>query len=915
MTSVRSLNKKKGAAYTFFSALKSGLAPLIAEAVVLLLSMVALPFSQLSSLAKSFREGHTKISPKETYRYLIFGQGRMEAPTTILILAVIAVCAIALAIIIFRFMSDKRTVNVYYSLGVKRSTLYRTNYLAGLFGLLTVPAAACILSYFVNIIYLKMNWQLSVALFSVYLGIAAFTVLCFTITGAVFASVGTVGEGVVFSLGILGLPTMLLICFDNLSSAFLSSYAGTYSIRTADGQYLNEGSSMLTEYSNWNPVLFSFNLFNNYGSATYEKDVVVNAAGSVWHFPAILNILMWLVVSVGIYFLGMIFFRRRKAENCGFLNINKFLSITVMGECLLFASCLFIEDIRYYDSGYRYQIIIPCAVAFFVVYILFEIFLKRNIKKILTALYKLPAFAVVVCLVIGIFATGGLGFEKWVPSASDVESINVSTPCGMNFATIGNYLNYDQNGVIRVNINWELDCMPEITDRADIEKIIKIHSQLSGNQAEGDGTSTKIAFCYKMKNGDTKQRVVSINDKQALTTALALYDTSALRTQLTNLLTRKWGEKEIDIDFYNSNYSEYATSWLSRNMFNAQLISEDLGNHTYMELTPEKKTQLREAVHADLTAGNIGDYFTYTGKQYGVLRFESDAAFRDEIRKFDILNSGFVEESTTEETTAEETTVETTAAEELSTLPEETLPEEWEDEGYSDEGAEEWSSGDEDFFGEDFSDDTMTEEPTQLKAWKAPEIKPLGMISEEVTNSYEYIPDMVDTGCLQDLCCNETFYDFIISDRCVNTLKLINEWKYGDALSPVKEKTIVAAGFGRWQIPDWYRNVNVTFETTAYSMTLIDLCENYIGYYAPDSSKIKAEEVMPEIMQNATTDKERLAQAKDAALLHGYTYGEGYVALFAYSDGTVTSKFIPEDKAPDFVKNFSYEDSFSAYYY
>ena len=107
--------------YTFRTALTSNF-------LMPLLNMAALAFCipvmnlirilSINNAAASPRQGETVVSLKETYRYLLMGDAEF-APLAIL--AVVG-CSVLLGVMMFRFIASKKTVNVFYSLGITRKS-------------------------------------------------------------------------------------------------------------------------------------------------------------------------------------------------------------------------------------------------------------------------------------------------------------------------------------------------------------------------------------------------------------------------------------------------------------------------------------------------------------------------------------------------------------------------------------------------------------------------------------------------------------------------------------------------------------------------------------------------------------------------------------------------------------------------
>ncbi len=264
MTSHKYLNKKKGAAYTFFSGLQSAILPAVILAVIESLIFAAVPASGLSSEKK----GLGPLSTKKLSDSIKFVTSILEEPGAAIAFCVaIALLCIFTAVILLRFMADKRTVNVYYSLGIKRHTLFLSRYFAGAVMITAATIIPIVAGFFVNLTFLKLSWQLSIVYIHLFFGLWILSLLAYSLSAAVFSSVGTVSEGIVYSLGVMALPTILLVSLENMLSAFVPSSTFDAQIVAFDSSgYFQSISaqSLIFRYERYNPLLFFADEFHKY---------------------------------------------------------------------------------------------------------------------------------------------------------------------------------------------------------------------------------------------------------------------------------------------------------------------------------------------------------------------------------------------------------------------------------------------------------------------------------------------------------------------------------------------------------------------------------------------------------------------------------------------------------------------------
>lgn len=833
MTSRRYLsNKKKGASYSFFSALKSAAFPGGILTGVYLLIFGVLPFVHYYNYEhdRDYATGQISLrNAKEYYKYIIFSGD--DEFTCYAVLALIAGLALALGIILFRFASDKRTVNVYYSLGIRRTSLFYTRWFAGALVICAATAVGVIASYIVNLLFVGLSWQLSLVLFYFYCGLSLFLLLIYTVTAAIFASVGTVSEGIVYSAGIIALPTVICLCAQNLIQAFLKSspygaYIYGFSLTGTSYSSLNTAGTLLTQYAAFNPVLFFSKALTTFGVCVKEKDkLFIGMKGEAWHLPSIFSVLPWFFVVVAFALLGgLVFFRLRKAENCGFLNTNKPLSILILFELMLFAACLPLGEAEYYDA---YQVIIVSAVLALAAFIAFEIFLERGVKRFFKKSWKFPAFAAAVACVFAVFMTGGFGYDSYVPEVSDVKSVTLSLPVSQSAISLQNdNFGWSSSGYINLASSYGMySALPEFTDAETIRTVTAAHA----DSVKKDGVY-EIYVKYTHKNDIDTERVFSADD-EAMAKLLTVFESPACREQINTMFTNVIDEKATE--------KEAAETGLA--MFDARYatvtaVSEDMYTGNEINLSKEEFNALKAAVLKDLSSRSADTYYNAPYKQYGFLRFSTSLSVW-----------GYNGETYEEEVTSP-------AVEYVPPVPEEELPE-----GEADLPAE-------------------NEKPARFT---------------KADTAY---------GNFGNCFTGESggYYDVLIDGSMVNTINYLNSIGAGNAFT--SRKTIKSVSFtsaekyGEYSPENDFVHVNKRREYFADSVA----SDKYWDY--ENNKKDFAEK----FSQNPITDAEKISQLTDLMRMHVFNYGKGYFCLIAYTDGTFSTRFLPEASAPDYVKNFSY---------
>lgn len=836
MTSRRfSKNKTKGIPYSFISAVKVAALPggILAGLSILLFGVM--PFSTFYNYVNSFDyDTGKKIirSAKETYKFITFLDGE-EVYYSYFFLAIIGILSLVAGILVFRFTSDKKTVNVYYSLGIKRTSLFYSRYLAGGFILCCAVAVGIIASYIVNLIFVGGSWQLSLVLLYFYCGLSLFALVVYTITAAVFASVGTVSEGVLYSAGIIALPTVICISAENLVSTLLKNtvYGLDVIPFSITGTASAEGTAnMLTKYAAFNPVLFFSKALTNYSVGFIKNDkVVLGTDMQQWMFPNLPSVLPWFIIVVGVALLGgFVFFRLRKAENCGFLNTNKPLSAIVLFELMFFGATLFVPEIRYSEKA---EVIAVCAIIAFIVYIAFEIFLERRFIQIIKKFWKLPVFGSVVAAVFVIFMTGGFGYADRVPEVADVQSVAIALPMVNNELSLASHnmsRSYDE--IFQRFYLWDYSELPEIFDRDAIKAVVKVHRSALRNK----NTDQKIAVRYTLKNKTTVERALQINEEE-LSELFMLYDTPEVKAVISEIFATTYPETVTNKELGDSRlsmfrYENSTVTAISKNMRDAKRIN----------FSKEEFEELKKSVAADLAARTASRYYNAELPQVGVLRFSSNI-------------SNWANDYTSGVTMGGNAAVTEYFYEEDVTQV------------------------------EGFFDDTSFED-----AW-----------DDEDKSSR-----LVDrSGAYVDYCYSldygeYPYYDVIIDSGMTNTLNFLKNKDAAACFDTVKKIKSVSFRKNEKGTDSEFMfrsDDNMMKEFFAYALTN--------DYYMYDEKT----DVAAEYSENIITDNAKIQELDGLMRLHCYAFEGGYYCLVKFDDDTCTVRYMPENIAPQYVKDFNYQ--------
>lgn len=851
----KSLSKKKGAAYSFFSGLSASFVPSVLIFIFLTFFMAVCPLINFIDAVNGNFDDMSAV--RKTFKFFVF-EILDEGITLYFILGIMGILAIFTAVRIFSFICDKRTVNVYYSLGIKRSVLFISKYFSGALLLCCATAAAVILSYIVNLIFTGASWQLSLVLIHLYCGLSVFLLICYSIAAAVFSSVGTVSEAVVYSAAVLFAPTIVIFITENIIAAFLpSSTLNMYFHYFNDFSYhySNNEASLLEATAAYNPLLFFADELVKYSRADIEKgEILLTYADSGWTFPNLLLHLPWFIIAIAAGAVGALLFRRIKAENCGFLNTNKLLSNLTIFELCLFGSCILLSEIKW--NGVAVTLGIGAAAAFGL-YIIAEVFLKRSFIKILKSLYKFVAHMAVIAVIFTICATGAFGYGEYIPDVSKIESVQIALPLSYSqITTQDSSTGWMSDGFVRIYDMYRPCFMPEMTDSEDISTVVELNRRL--NQIEkDDDIGGQIIIRYNLKSGGYSERRHLLTSEEEARLMLGIFDTKAYKAELKGLFTEPFTADDVIAEQNRNGWVDEAIIKKLAFDYEYSLVTAraaSLQEHKILDLTKEDFALLKDAVYKDLSALTAEEYFTASYRQIGVLSFGTN----DKAQTIEGVN------------------------------------------GYSSQYI---------FYDEEVSSPVVSEPVTDVPADEIfPEDYPTEEMPEEMPEDSPYLyEEYYSYNSLGGLDYNSD-YDVIITENMKNTLSALEKLGMSDCFGGSMEIECVA--FREYNVKDLLGiddTSEIVQEFFAYPTS-----SDSIGYIY-DGESASLEDMFAE---NKITDKQKITELESLMKLHAYTFNSGYLCLIKYKDNqTYTVRYLSESDAPDYVRNYSYQMQSNSLYY
>lgn len=538
---------------------------------------------------------------RDAYEVFIFDSEQAAYnPLFYIFPALLVVISILLGVLLFRFVTNKKTVNVYYSLGIKRADLYTARLLAGVFMMLAAVLVPLAVSFGLNLHYFGS----SVMLWRTFLFYAVHNVICvlagLTISAAVSSCVGTVVESLGFSAVLAAFPSVVTMCVNYSVPAILNgapskTYYGIYPVASSFGEnYLDMTNSTLFGRAIAHINLLMLNRSSFINSSSVEA--MTKEAAKKWAAPSLTPYILWAVLIAAFFVFGLFMFKRRKAEICGFPGRSAVLNFVLCMIASFGAASLIIYFIAYTSQISRWIMIALVIVAAFLVFVILDVILHLSFK-VLKKDWKIGLVHVglMAAFLLSLY-TGFFGYSSRVPDVQSIESASISAPNAlMGSYKLGNELQsgynsnlyyFGEDGLKDYYYvgNRSNSLVEDFKDKDDINTVREIHKAMikAGNINEMNcdpddyskrATSQQVIIKYKLKNGRELIRVYNYVPLTDYPTLYTLEDTKNWNSKIKNELLNIDSENVIPIVFSaqmdkRTAVDEELTAGLARAIYN-----------------------------------------------------------------------------------------------------------------------------------------------------------------------------------------------------------------------------------------------------------------------------------------------------------------------------------------------------------
>ena len=591
---------------------------------------------------------------RDAYEVFIFDSEQAAYnPLFYIFPALLVVISILLGVLLFRFVTNKKTVNVYYSLGIKRADLYTARLLAGVFMMFAAVLVPLAVSLGLNLHYFGS----SVMLWQTFLFYAVHNVICvlagLTISAAVSSCVGTVVESLGFSAVLAAFPSVVTMCVNYSVPAILNGAPGItyYDIYPSSSSYgdmhLDMTNSTLFGRAIAHINLLMLNRSSFINSSSVEA--MTKEAAKKWAAPSLTPYILWAVLIAAFFVFGLFMFKRKKAEICGFPGRSAVLNFVLCMIASFGAASLIIYLASKNPDISTWLLIAILLVISMAVFLVLDILVHLSFK----ALKKdwrigLVHVGLMAAFLLSLY-TGFFGYSSRVPDVQSIESASISAPNAlMGSYKLGNGLQSGYNSNLYFGEDGLKDyyyvgnrsnsLVEDFKDKDDINTVREIHKAMikAGNlnktNSDSDDyskrvTSQKVIIKYKLKNGRELVRVYNYVPLTDYPTLYTLEDTKNWNGKIKNELLNIDSENVIPIVF-------------SAQMDNRIAVDEEL------------TAGLARAIYNDISTLSSDKFLSSNAKYLGSVAFYVNREQREDYSIYEsseYVNATSMEDEITEE--------------------------------------------------------------------------------------------------------------------------------------------------------------------------------------------------------------------------------------------------------------------------
>lgn len=593
--------------------------------IVLFVGMTMPVISYVTSEEFMMAQVHNEVS-------MFLSQNSMFYYSFSLIPTGMVLCGMLTAIKSFYFMLSKKQVNVFFSMGVSRKTMFMNRTLAGVLTLFLAVLIPMAIIYITNIV----SFGISAHLTKLFLYIVAIFFTC-GLAGFAIGAMATMISGNIFETVLTCVtPTIIPMLIANLADGFCLNFLKGYvsisrdtswmSVLTPWGIATNLGADYASNnYNNVYDKLGPNDIMELLTRDTTPDKFVVPEAYQI-DLGLTLPVIIWFAISVVLIVLGAFLFKARKAEHAnsfGHFAISRAINSTFAFVVAVFVLLMTFDQMV---SPFIYFLIVFLVGA--VAYFLVQLVMTRKLKTTLKSFAWYGVLAGILAVALITVGTGFFGTYNKTPDKAEIKSVSAELTI---LETYGHYIHaFDSTE----------DFVESETDESK-ETILKAFDAVKNEKVRyGENSLQSVMFVFRDNNNELIYREFEIYSEETYYNYIkALYNSDYFDAILEEYLLNDPPEQDGSDILYatdmNGNYFLYDKpndsaghlknmSWFysSNNMlFEIEYYPSREYEQEMHATAPfiENSAELCEALYKDLSKMTFEDFFHNTSKPLGIL--------------------------------------------------------------------------------------------------------------------------------------------------------------------------------------------------------------------------------------------------------------------------------------------------------
>lgn len=454
-------------------------------------------------------------------------------------------CGMMTAIKSFYYMLSKKQVNVFFSLGVNRKTMFINRILAGIISLFVAVLIPMLIIYIVNITtfdYAAHATSLFLYVVSLFFisGLAGFAI------GAMATMIGgNIFEVALTSFTASAIPVLTVNAGSSIVNAYLNGYLndgnGISWYGLVSPYHMMSSASTETVinmygYEETRSALTLLGLLDR-GGVDADKYVIPDSAKVDIGFVA--PILSWLAISVVLIAVGYVLYKARKAEHAnsfGHFAISRAINTTFVFLLMAYSICEMC-----YDTISPLVYLIILAFTGLVAYFVLQLIMTRKLKTTVKSFKWYAVLVSVTAVFLAVVVSGFFGTFNKTPDKAEIKSVSISA------YELDPYVHYLHNDA-------DEDFVEGTSDNAK-EAIVGLFDKVKKEKVQyGEDSFSGVTFAFRDNNNELKYRHFYIQSEELYVEYLkAVYGSDFFDEILKEYLINDPPEVETDemVEYYD----------------------------------------------------------------------------------------------------------------------------------------------------------------------------------------------------------------------------------------------------------------------------------------------------------------------------------------------------------------------------